>query len=256
MIEPELTDRLYHCEVIDTYGETVGPVAQLWLADGSGLPLWASVHTGMFGRTESILPLQSAELHDEQVHVPFSKDQISQAPQIDTASPAMTEGEQTALSQHYGLQPDSSWTAGAAEIIDPDLVGTPGSDDRMLTRSEERATVGTERVAAGRVRLVKYVVTELQQVTIPVSHEEVRLEREPITDPHTVPSAHDLHDTGTGSEPEITLYAERPVVHTEIVPVERVRQAKNTVVDEQTATAPIQKERIGLHHPSDERPGV
>ncbi len=51
-----------------------------------------------------------------------------------------------------------------------------------MTRSEERLHVGTERVTAGRARLRKRIVTETETRTVPVSHEELRIEREPITD--------------------------------------------------------------------------
>lgn len=56
----------------------------------------------------------------------------------------------------------------------------PTTDDAM-TRSEEQLHVGTEAREASRARLRKYVVTERQSVTVPVSHDEVRLEREPVT---------------------------------------------------------------------------
>ncbi len=51
-----------------------------------------------------------------------------------------------------------------------------------MTRSEEELRVGTEKREAGRARLRKYVVTEQVQKTVPVRREEVRVEREPITD--------------------------------------------------------------------------
>jgi uncharacterized protein (TIGR02271 family) len=51
-----------------------------------------------------------------------------------------------------------------------------------MTRSEERVRAGTETQEAGRARLRKYVTTEQQQVKVPVTREEVRVEREPITD--------------------------------------------------------------------------
>jgi uncharacterized protein (TIGR02271 family) len=53
-------------------------------------------------------------------------------------------------------------------------------DDGAMTRSEEQLRVGTERVAARRVRLVKYVVTEEVQVTVPLRREEVRIEELPV----------------------------------------------------------------------------
>ena len=54
--------------------------------------------------------------------------------------------------------------------------------DEAMTRSEERLNVGTRTEEVGRARLRKYVVTENVTETVPVSHEEVRVSREPITD--------------------------------------------------------------------------
>ena len=84
-----------------------------------------------------------------------------------------------------------------------------------MTRSEEQLRVGTETREAGRARLRKHVVTEHQQVTVPVSHEEVTVEREPITDANRG----DAYDGPAISEEEheVTLHAERPVVDTEAV---------------------------------------
>ena len=79
-----------------------------------------------------------------------------------------------------------------------------------MTRSEEELRVGTERSRAGRVRLRKYVVTEQVTKTVPVSHEEVRIEREPITDENV-----DAATAGpeiSAEEHEVVLHAERPVV--------------------------------------------
>ncbi|HEV7652632.1 MAG TPA: YsnF/AvaK domain-containing protein [Actinophytocola sp.] len=108
-----------------------------------------------------------------------------------------------------------------------------------MTRSEERLTVGTERVETGRVRLVKHVVTENQQVTVPVSHEEVHLEREPIT-------AGKPGQRLADGEQEVRLHAERPVVDKESVAVERVRLAKDTVTEDQTVNGEVRKERIDV----------
>ena len=76
-------------------------------------------------------------------------------------------------------------------------------------------------------RLRKHVVTEQQQVTVPVSHEELRVEREPITDANRG----DAYDGPSISEEEheVTLRAERPVVSTETEAVERVRLGTETV---------------------------
>jgi uncharacterized protein (TIGR02271 family) len=111
-----------------------------------------------------------------------------------------------------------------------------------MTRSEERLHVGTERREAGRARLRKYVVTENVTTTVPVSHEEVRLEREPVTDANrdAALSGTDI----TEEEHEITLRAERPVVEKQTVPVERVRLAKETVTEQQEVSEQVRKEQI------------
>jgi uncharacterized protein (TIGR02271 family) len=112
-----------------------------------------------------------------------------------------------------------------------------------------------QRREAGRVRLRKYVVTEQVTQTVPVSHEELRIEREPITDANR-----DAAMTGgeiTEEENEIVLHEERPVVQKEVVPVERVRLDKETVTNEETVTEEVRKERIeeeGNEMPGTERP--
>ena len=67
-----------------------------------------------------------------------------------------------------------------AETVGHDTSG-PTTDDAM-TRSEEELRVGRTQRESGRARLVKHVVTENVTQTVPVSREEVRIEREPITD--------------------------------------------------------------------------
>jgi uncharacterized protein (TIGR02271 family) len=102
--------------------------------------------------------------------------------------------------------------------------------------------VGTERVEAGRARLRKHVVTEHVTQTVPVKREEVRLEREPITDAN-VGSAMDGPDISE-EEHEVTLTEERPVVAKETVPVERVRLTKDEHVGEETVSGEVRKEQI------------
>ena len=78
--------------------------------------------------------------------------------------------------------------------------------------------------------------------TVPVSHEEVRLEREPITDANrgAAMSGSDLSE----EEHEVTLHAERPVVAEETVPVERVRLGTETVTEQQQVSETLRKEQI------------
>jgi uncharacterized protein (TIGR02271 family) len=124
-------------------------------------------------------------------------------------------------------------------------------DDGSMVRSEERLQVSTERVASGRVRLVKYVVTEEVQVTVPIRREEVRLEELPVDAPAGHHAEESLLPTGTetagGTLPdELVLHAERPVVSVEVVPVERVRVRTETVTGQEQVSDRVQRERIAL----------
>jgi uncharacterized protein (TIGR02271 family) len=111
-----------------------------------------------------------------------------------------------------------------------------------MTRSEEELHVGTTQRESGRARLRKYVVTENVQQTVPVQREEVRVEREPITDANRdrATAGPDISE----EEHEVTLHAEEPVVEKRTVPKERVRLDKETVTDERTVDEQVRKERI------------
>ena len=102
--------------------------------------------------------------------------------------------------------------------------------------------VGTRTQESGRARLRKYVVTEQVTQTVPVSHEEVRIEREPITDANR--GAATDGPAISEEEHEVVLHTETPVVEKEVVPVERVRLTKETVTGEETVEGDIRKERI------------
>ena len=113
-----------------------------------------------------------------------------------------------------------------------------------MTRSEEELRVDKSTRERGRVRLKKYVVTEEVQQTVPVQREEVRLEREPITEAN----AGDATDGPAISdeEHEVTLHEEVPVAETVAVPKERVRLDKETVTDEETVSGEVRQERIDV----------
>lgn len=126
---------------------------------------------------------------------------------------------------------------------------TAGKD--AMTRSEEYLRVGTERYESGRARLVKYVDTEQVEQTVPVHHEEVRIEREPVTEAN----APDAMSGPKISEDafEVTLHDERPVVETEAVPVERVRLVTEDHIEQKTVHGTVRRERIELEREERDR---
>jgi uncharacterized protein (TIGR02271 family) len=125
-------------------------------------------------------------------------------------------------------------------------VPTPPTTDGAMTRSEEQLRVVTERYAAKRVRVVKYVVTEEVQVTVPIRREEIRIEEIPLDDGAPAPTGV-LDAVGTGGLPEtIVLHTERPVVSTEVVPVERVRLRTEWVQEQVQVRDQVRRERVDV----------
>jgi uncharacterized protein (TIGR02271 family) len=102
--------------------------------------------------------------------------------------------------------------------------------------------VGKAQRERGRARLRKYVVTEQVQKTVPVQREEVRVEREPITDANAgqARSGPDISE----EEHEVTLHEEEVVTEKRAVPKERVRLDKETVTEDRTVAEEVRKEQI------------
>ncbi|GAA0798113.1 DUF2382 domain-containing protein [Spirilliplanes yamanashiensis] len=270
MITSEDIGRIRGTDVYGADDSKIGTAGQIYLDNASGSPEWVSVKTGLFGTKESFVPLTEASFTGDRVQVPYDKDRVKNAPRID-ADGDLTPEEEQELYRYYGISAESTGRPGTAGYTDTDSAyartgttdtsetyardtGTetrtaghdtsgPNTDDAM-TRSEERLVAGTQTEERGKARLRKYVVTEQEQVTVPVSREEVRLEREPITEGN-VDRAMD-GPAISEEEHEVTLRAERPVVDTEAVPVERVRLNKETVTEQETVGGEVRKEQIDL----------
>lgn len=87
--------------VVGSDGEKIGKLDDLIFTAG-GAPLFAAVSTGLLGRRTSLVPLAEASLTPDHVSVPYTKDQIKAAPQLD--DPAEMNGEmETAAAEHYSL---------------------------------------------------------------------------------------------------------------------------------------------------------
>jgi uncharacterized protein (TIGR02271 family) len=256
-------------DLYDANGDKIGTLEEIYLDAETDQPEWALVNTGLFGTKRSFVPLRDATEVDGSLRVAHSKDTVKDAPKVD-ANGQLSQREEAQLYQHYGLEysehhsdsglPEGTtgrgragdrferddderdrdrgeWAEGRGEDV-------RGSTDDAMTRSEEELDVGTERRETGRARLRKYVVTEEVQQTIPVQREEVRLEREPITDANVdqATSGSEISE----DEHEVVLHAEEPVAEKRVVAKERVRLGKDVETDERTVSEEVRKEQVEL----------
>jgi uncharacterized protein (TIGR02271 family) len=240
---PDLdTVRSWHGRtLVDRDGGRIGPIEAIYLDDRTGQPEWALVNTGLFGTKSSFVPLAQATQTGEEVRVPYDKQLVKDAPRVDVDQ-HLAEAEEQELWRHYGLDYDRTTRRRPTgrDAAGRETSG-PTTDDAM-TRSEEELRVGTTQRERGRVRLRKYVTTEHLQQTVPVQREELRVEREPITDANR-----DAATSGpeiSEEEHEVILREEAPVVDKRVVPKERVRLDTDTVTGEESVAEEVRKEQI------------
>jgi stress response protein YsnF len=267
----------------DANGAKIGTVEHFYIDDRTGAPSWVAVTTGLFGTRQSVVPAMDATFADGGLRLPVAVDAVKSAPHL--AGDHLSPDDEAELRRHYGTgvaseapvappagsaappaasaaPPAASAAPPAASAAPPvDAAPTvqipvepprpPAVDDRGgMVRSEEQLVVGTERVATTRARLVKYVVTEEVQITVPIRREEIRVEEVPIDAPDDGPGESLITDespstTGTSGLPgEIILHTERPVVTVEVVPTERVRLRTELVQGQETVTEQVQREQI------------
>jgi uncharacterized protein (TIGR02271 family) len=235
--------------VVDSDGDKIGTIEEIYMDSETGKPEWLAVKTGLLGMKLSFIPIAEASASDAEVRVPYDKAQVKDAPAVEPDG-ELSQDEEANLYRHYGLdysevRSDSGLPEGNGGQSERGPVGRdtsgPTTDDAM-TRSEEELRVGKTSREAGRARLRKYVVTEQVQQTVPVQREEVRVEREPITDAN-------VGDATAGpaisdEEHEVVLHEEEVITEKRAVPKERVRMDKDTVTEDQTVSEQLRKEQI------------
>jgi uncharacterized protein (TIGR02271 family) len=239
-------------DLYDRDGDKIGKIEEIYLDAETNEPEWALVNTGLFGSKSTFVPLKEASQDGGTLRVPYEKSQVKDAPNMD-ADGQLSQQDEAALYQHYGLDYSESRSdsglpeggSGAGVDTDREAVGhdTSGpTTDNAMTRSEEELRVGTTQREAGRARLRKYIVEDQVTKTVPVRREEVRIEREPITDAN-VGNAHE-GPAISEEEHEVVLHEEQAVVDKQAVPKERVRLDKETYTEEQQVSETVRKEEI------------
>jgi uncharacterized protein (TIGR02271 family) len=234
-------------DAMDSAEDKIGKIDEVYVDRETGEPAWLAVKTGLFGSKVSFVPLDGAKADGDHIDLAYTKDQVKDAPNVENDG-ELSDAEERALYQHYGREwggfdrfaDDTDTGVDATPAVGHDTSG-PTTDDAM-TRSEEELRVGTAQRESGRARLRKVVVTEQQTVSVPVQHEEVRIEREPITDANR-----DAAVDGPAiseEEHEVVLHEEVPVVEKQVVAQERVRLDTETVTEDAQVTEEVRKERI------------
>ena len=253
-------NRLFDCEVVDTQGNRLGPVEDIWLDPATEQPEFVAVKTGtLMGRTH-LVPVAGAQIDDanRQLRVPYSEDQIKNAPHF-PGDAELSEQEEEGVYRHYGLRrseaPSPTGLAGGGGTTGQQQTGTrsrsqqqsarTGQDQENLTLAEEQLRVDKRPVEAGRARLRKVVRTERVQEPVELRREQVTVERVPASGQDVPPDAFQEQQI------EVPLTREEPVVEKEARVTGQVRVDKTAETEQRTVGGDVRREDVVVDREGD-----
>jgi hypothetical protein len=88
--------------LLDQDGEKIGKIVEMYLDADSGEPEWALVHTGLFGKKQTFVPLQGASEEEGALRVPHAKKLVADAPHIDPTG-QLTKDQESNLYRHFHI---------------------------------------------------------------------------------------------------------------------------------------------------------
>ena len=251
--------------VYTTDGEKVGKVGQIYLDDETNEPEWVTVATGLFGTRESFVPLADARLEGDRVVVPYGKDKIKDAPQIDAETGQISREEEGQLYRYYGKDyrdegADSDLPEGGLAATGTDRDGTRQDRDREVTGADSERSgtslgtdsdltgAGTERggTGAGTDRDVTGADTDRGGTSIDTDS-DLASDRASDRDSDRAFEGTLGRDT-SGSTDDALRRAEEQLNAGTRGQGGRMRLRKYIVTEEQTITVPVLREEVRVEH--------
>jgi uncharacterized protein (TIGR02271 family) len=217
-------------DVMASDGRRLGRVDDLLVDTQANKVRYVDVEGGPQGHVTIPIGLARLERGSKQVLVDrLSDDQFS-------ALPAYNRGP---ISRDYEEQVGRACNVQASAAT-PDFYEADAfrGDEMRLTLSEEELAIGKRQVAAGEVGVHKYVETERVHETVELRHEEVDVERRPITDGYAAAGA----TIGEDESIRIPLHAEEAIVEKRVVPTEEIVVRKREVVENEGVDATLRRE--------------
>ncbi|MEU2835379.1 PRC and DUF2382 domain-containing protein [Streptomyces lavendulae] len=208
----------------DSSGSIVGIVQQVYVDDVSEEPHWVTVHAGHKDVAASFVPLHGARIEADKLWAAYTREQIKSAPVVALPGGHLDAVDEDALYRYYDI----------TERRLPDLERARLDE---LVLSEERLTWSAEEHESGRAYLRKHIVVENVTGTVPLTHEEVTVTREPVTDRRVRADVSD-------AEIEVILHEEQAIAHKETVPVERVHVETRKITEQREVTGQVRKEEL------------
>jgi len=148
--------------MVDPDGDKIGTIEDIFLDRQTGEPEWAAVKTGLFGLKRSLVPITDAEATDDnQVRVPYQKEQVKDAPKVDPDG-ELSADEERKLWEHYGRSDYGDWQ-GDDQTTALDLPAEPGTRFEPPGEDSEDVVPAIVGVRLRRVIVVAAVPDDAEQ---------------------------------------------------------------------------------------------
>jgi uncharacterized protein (TIGR02271 family) len=269
-----IEDRFAGYTVYDQSGSKIGKIDDLFV-DESDQPEYIGVKMGFLGTRSTLIPWDTISSVDDEgraLTVATDKDTAKNGPTFDDDREITPEFESEVYS-YYGLQRASTTeesgsyetyqgeeTAGAVgpgmrmgdtetgefrghASDDEGVSQSQGSDlededELRVQRTEEELAAGTRERQAGQLKIRKRVRTDRESIEVPTRHEEVSVERVPLSE-GTATEAQIGED-----EVSVPVTEEEVVVEKRPVAKEEVRIRKDVVEDTEVVEEDVRREEI------------
>ncbi len=151
---------------------------------------------------------------------------------------------QEIIEDYDGLVEDQS-----SQLLEREYAGSgymaDQSSERVLELREEQLEVGKDRFQSGEVNLRKEVITEMKTVEIPVTREEIVIERRAL-DGVARDGEISARNFGETEEIRIPVSEEHIRVEKKVVPREEVRISKQRITETETVSEEVRREEARI----------
>jgi uncharacterized protein (TIGR02271 family) len=222
-------ERYADYEVHDRGGERLGRVDALFI-DADDRAEYIGVKMGLLGTRSTLIPWAAVTRADEErgrLEVAVDKETASNGPAFEDDQEITPELERR-VRGHYGIE-----RAAEGEI--------------RVQRSEEELVAGTREREAGAMRIRKRVRTDRERIEVPVRHEEVSVERVPVSGEATEAQI---------GEDEVPVTEEEVVTDKRAVAKEEVRLRKDVVEDTEVLEEDVRREEIEVEDDTERGRGI
>lgn len=256
-----MLEQLQNATVYSTSGDKIGSVGQVYLDDQTEQPTFVTVKTGLFGTKETFVPLDKAQATEGGVTVPFEKDFVKDAPNVDADANLTPEEEQRiyeyysmdyaghddrdglrddvrhdGVNGHDGVRDDrtaagAAGTAGAAGAAG--AAGVAATGDRRDDHRAEGVRADEPRHAAGHLD----------------ADRDRAADRDGVADGRTAADRDGVRD-GVHDEESVVVRDEHLDVGTERRASGRVRLRKHSYTTTEQVEVPVQREEVVVERES------